>query len=48
MGISGLLMYTATTHTIERLVLWMAVGLLFYAFYGRRFSKLRLAQKNKS
>jgi APA family basic amino acid/polyamine antiporter len=47
MGISGLLMYTATTHTIERLVLWMLVGLVFYAAYGRRFSKLRLAQKNQ-
>jgi APA family basic amino acid/polyamine antiporter len=38
---SGLLMYTATTHTIIRLFGWMAFGLLFYAFYGRKHSRLR-------
>ncbi|RYF09978.1 MAG: amino acid permease [Deltaproteobacteria bacterium] len=38
---STLLMYTATTATILRLVLWMAAGLLFYYAYGRRHSKLR-------
>jgi APA family basic amino acid/polyamine antiporter len=38
---SGLLMYTATTHTLIRLFLWMAIGLVIYAFYGRKHSKLR-------
>ncbi len=40
---SGLLMYTATTATIIRLFGWMAVGLVFYAAYGRKHSKLRKA-----
>ncbi len=40
---SGLLMYTATTHTIIRLFAWMLIGLLIYAFYGRKHSKLRAA-----
>lgn len=43
---SGLLMYTATTHTIIRLFLWMALGLVFYYFYGRKHSKLRLRNGN--
>ncbi|HEX7669394.1 MAG TPA: amino acid permease [Polyangiaceae bacterium] len=38
---SGLLMYTATTHTLIRLFLWMAIGLVIYASYGRKHSKLR-------
>jgi APA family basic amino acid/polyamine antiporter len=38
---SGLLMYTATTHTILRLFAWLALGLVFYYVYGRRHSKLR-------
>lgn len=38
---SGVLMYTATTATIVRLVLWMMLGLCIYAAYGRRHSKLR-------
>ena len=38
---SGLLMYTATTHTIIRLFAWLAIGLVVYAFYGRKHSKLR-------
>jgi APA family basic amino acid/polyamine antiporter len=42
---SGLLMYTATTHTIIRLFVWLALGLVFYYFYGRKHSKLRLAHQ---
>jgi len=38
---SGALMYTATTHTILRLVAWMVLGLVFYYFYGRKHSVLR-------
>jgi basic amino acid/polyamine antiporter, APA family len=38
---SGLLMYTATTATIIRLFVWMAIGLVFYWGYGRKHSKLR-------
>ena len=41
---SGLLMYTATTATIVRLFGWMALGLIFYAVYGRKHSKLRKNQ----
>jgi len=40
---SGVLMYTATTATIIRLFLWMAVGLVVYFMYGRHHSKLRAA-----
>jgi len=40
---SLLLMYSATTHTILRLVLWLALGLVFYYFYGRKHSRLRAA-----
>ncbi len=40
---SGLLMYTATTHTIMRLFIWMAIGLVIYFLYGYRRSKLRAA-----
>jgi amino acid transporter len=45
---SGALMYTATTATIIRLFLWMALGLVFYYAYGRRYSKLRLANAAKA
>ncbi|MGA3119700.1 MAG: amino acid permease [Polyangiaceae bacterium] len=38
---SGLLMYTATTATIIRLFVWMALGLAVYFGYGRKRSKLR-------
>jgi APA family basic amino acid/polyamine antiporter len=38
---SGVLMYTATTATIVRLFLWMAIGLVIYFAYGRKHSKLR-------
>ncbi len=38
---SGALMYTATTHTLIRLFVWMAIGLVIYAAYGRKHSKLR-------
>ncbi len=38
------LMYTATTHTILRLFVWMALGIVIYVFYGRVHSKLRTAR----
>jgi APA family basic amino acid/polyamine antiporter len=38
---SVLLMYGATTPTILRLFAWLAIGLVIYAFYGRKHSKLR-------
>ena len=37
---SGTLMYTATTYTMVRLLAWMALGLAFYAAFGRSHSKL--------
>jgi len=40
---SGTLMYTATTATIVRLFVWMAIGLAIYFIYGRKHSKLRAA-----
>jgi APA family basic amino acid/polyamine antiporter len=40
---SGLLMYTATTGTLIRLFVWMAIGLVIYGAYGRKHSKLRAA-----
>jgi APA family basic amino acid/polyamine antiporter len=39
-GTSALLMFTATTETLIRLFLWMAIGLVIYFSYGRRHSKL--------
>jgi amino acid transporter len=42
---SGLLMYTATTHTIIRLFAWLALGMVIYYFYGRRHSVLRAAAR---
>jgi APA family basic amino acid/polyamine antiporter len=45
MATSTLLMYTATTATILRLVIWMALGLAFYFGYGRKHSKLRAQNK---
>jgi APA family basic amino acid/polyamine antiporter len=38
---SGGLMYTATTHTLIRLFVWMAIGLVIYFSYSRKHSKLR-------
>jgi amino acid transporter len=38
---SGVLMYTATTPTLIRLFVWMAIGLLIYYGYGRKHSVLR-------
>jgi APA family basic amino acid/polyamine antiporter len=38
---SGALMYTATTHTLIRLFLWMGIGLVIYFSYGRKHSVLR-------
>jgi APA family basic amino acid/polyamine antiporter len=37
---SALLMYTATTATIIRLFVWMAIGLAIYFLYSRKHSKL--------
>jgi amino acid transporter len=37
---SGALMYTATTPTILRLFIWMAIGMVIYWFYGRKNSVL--------
>jgi len=38
---SGALMYTATTPTLIRLFLWMAIGLVIYFTYGRKHSVLQ-------
>jgi APA family basic amino acid/polyamine antiporter len=38
---SGVLMYTATTPTLIRLFVWMAIGLVIYYYYGRKHSVLR-------
>jgi len=38
---SAALIYTATTHTLIRLVAWMAIGVVIYASYGYRHSVLR-------
>jgi len=38
---SGLLMCTATVHTILRLFIWLAIGLVIYFAYSRPRSKLR-------
>jgi APA family basic amino acid/polyamine antiporter len=40
---SGALMYTATSHTLIRLFVWMGIGLVIYFLYGVRKSKLRAA-----
>jgi APA family basic amino acid/polyamine antiporter len=44
---SGTLMYTATTQTLLRLFIWMAVGLVIYYLYGRRHSKLRARKRGE-
>ena len=44
---SGILMYTATTATIIRLFVWMAIGLVIYFAYGSKHSKLRAAASRK-
>ncbi len=38
---SGVLMCTASVHTILRLVIWLAIGLAIYFGYSRKRSKLR-------
>ncbi|RIA79836.1 amino acid permease-domain-containing protein [Glomus cerebriforme] len=38
--LSLLLLVTATKASIERLFIWMAIGLIIYAFYGRTHSKV--------
>jgi APA family basic amino acid/polyamine antiporter len=40
-GSSAMLMYTASTETLVRLFVWMAIGLVIYSAYGRRHSKLK-------
>jgi APA family basic amino acid/polyamine antiporter len=42
---SGMLMYTATTHTIIRLFVWMAIGLVIYFTYGVKHSVLRTGKE---
>ena len=42
---SGMLMYTATTHTIIRLFVWMALGLLIYFTYSVKHSVLRTGKE---
>ena len=42
-AISLTLMVTSTASTLARLFVWMALGLVFYFYYGRRYSKLMLA-----
>ncbi len=42
---SGLLMYTATTHTIIRLFVWMAIGLVIYFTYSVKHSVLRTGKE---
>jgi APA family basic amino acid/polyamine antiporter len=42
---SGLLMYTATTATILRLLGWMVLGLLIYFLYGVKHSVLRTGKE---
>jgi APA family basic amino acid/polyamine antiporter len=37
----------ASVHTIERLFIWMAIGLAIYFFYGRRYSKLTAGRSNR-
>ena len=39
---AAMLMFTATTASLIRLFIWMMLGLVFYYFYGRTHSKLRL------
>jgi len=38
---SSALIYTATTHTLIRLVAWMALGMIIYFAYGYKHSVLR-------
>ena len=45
---SLLLMYSATTHTIIRLVLWLLLGLVIYYCYGRKHSRLRATPYGRS
>ena len=42
---SGFLIASSRFHTIVRLFIWLALGLVFYYFYGRKHSKLRLAHQ---
>ncbi|HEX3772321.1 MAG TPA: amino acid permease [Polyangiaceae bacterium] len=44
---SGILMYTATTATLIRLVVWMAVGLVIYFAYGHKHSRLRAIREGR-
>lgn len=40
-GSSGLLVCTATIHTIERLFIWMALGFIIYFMYGYKHATVR-------
>jgi APA family basic amino acid/polyamine antiporter len=46
-GVCLFLMFKgASVHTIERLFIWMAIGLVIYVVYGRKYSKLRAAARS--
>ena len=42
---SGGLIFAAKPSTLYRLIGWMAIGWLIYAFYGRKHSRIRKHQK---
>ncbi|KAG9293236.1 hypothetical protein G9A89_010607 [Geosiphon pyriformis] len=44
---SILLLATATRASIERLFIWMAIGILIYVFYGRRYSKINKSHQKE-
>lgn len=40
-SLTAMLIFTSSPHTILRLFIWMAIGMIIYAFYGYKKSKLR-------